>query len=236
MTAAVLERSPVPNDASLPGWPPAERRIPVLLVDPDPISRHVLTGVLRASPRIRLLAAVDRSDPSSWAGSLHRTPRVTVLCPGSRDDIPQEVRALRSRTAGVVVLGARWTRDSVCGALAAGAGACLVKEPDAVGLADAVAAVGAGHRVLAPSLLHALVEPSAPGPAADPRSALRVSRLSRREREVLALLADGVDTEQAAHRLCVSTATVKSHVSHSLTKLGVRNRLEAVLLLRSVLG
>jgi two-component system, NarL family, nitrate/nitrite response regulator NarL len=235
MTTAVLDRSSLLNRATRPGALPAEHRIPVLLVDPDPISRHVLTGVLRASPRVRLLAAVDRPDPSSWAGTLHRAPRVAVLCPGTRDDIPQEVRALRSRTAGVVVLGARWTRDTICAALAAGAGACLVKEPNAEGLADAVVAVGAGHSVLAPSLLHALVEPSAPGPAADPRAALRVSRLSRREREVLALLAEGVDTAQAARRLCVSTATVKSHVSHSLTKLGVHNRLEAVLLLRSVL-
>jgi len=235
MTAAVLEGTRPADPAATAPVPPGRGGIPVLLLDPDPISRHVLTGVLAGSCRVSLLAAVDPGATRSRTGR-SRDPGVAVLCPGNGDEVVGEVRALRSRGTGVIVLGSRWTREAVCGALAAGAGACLVKEPGAPGLVDAVVAVHAGHRVLAPALLRALVDPVSPSPAADPGAVRRVSLLSRREREVLAVLAQGAGTEEAARRLCVSRATVKSHVSHALTKLGVRSRLEAVLLLRSVLG
>jgi DNA-binding CsgD family transcriptional regulator len=57
--------------------------------------------------------------------------------------------------------------------------------------------------------------------------------LTDREHEVLSLLADGMSTVEAARSLGVSPATIKSHVSHALPKLGARNRLEAVLLIRN---
>lgn len=209
----------------------AATAIPVLLADSDPISRFVLTGVLAGSPRIRLTGAVDPVAAQTW--SLEGAG-MAIFCPGVGDDIPAQVRALRARGARVVVLGTHWTKDVVAEVLTAGAEGCLVKKPGADGLVDAVHAVHAGHRVLAPELLEVFVELAAPAP--DPEAAWRVSQLSSREHEVLAQLAEGASTDEVAHRLCVSRATVKSHVSHSLTKLGARSRLEAVLLVRSVLG
>lgn len=225
MTAHVLE-----HPDSSPG---ADVVTGVLLADPDPISRYVLTGVLAGSPRLHLTAATDLVVAQTW--SLDGVD-VVVLCPGVGDDAADHVRALRRRGCRVVVLGARWSKDDVARAIAAGAQACLVKQPGAGGLVDAVQAVHAGHRVLAPELLEVLVEPTAAPSGPDPDATRRVSRLSSREHQVLTLLADGCSTDEAASRLCVSRATVKSHVSHSLTKLGARSRLEAVLLVRSVLG
>ncbi|TDB91983.1 LuxR family transcriptional regulator [Micromonospora fluostatini] len=72
--------------------------------------------------------------------------------------------------------------------------------------------------------------------AAGQRARDRVGALTSREREVLSLLAGGMTTAEAAAALRISPTTVKSHVSHALPKLGVRNRMEAVLLAQRMLA
>jgi DNA-binding NarL/FixJ family response regulator len=98
--------------------------------------------------------------------------------------------------------------------------------------------VASGHVVLSPQLLGQCLQkkPASGGSPFGldgpvPLDTL-LATLTKREREVLDLLADGKSTAEAAEVLMLSAATVKSHVSHALSKLGVRNRLEAVLLMQ----
>ena len=108
-------------------------------------------------------------------------------------------------------------------ALEAGAIAYLLKDVSADDLARAIRAAHAGRATLSPEAAQALVETAnqPPAPGLD---------LTEREREVLALMIEGLNNTQIAGRLTVSPSTIKSHVSNILSKLGVASRTEAVTL------
>ncbi len=113
--------------------------------------------------------------------------------------------------------------DLVKNALEAGAIGYLLKDVSADVLAGAIRAAHAGRATLSPEAAQALVEtanqPAVPG-----------LDLTEREREVLALMVEGLNNTQIAGRLTVSSSTIKSHVSNILSKLGVSSRTEAVTL------
>jgi NarL family two-component system response regulator LiaR len=113
--------------------------------------------------------------------------------------------------------------DLVKTALEAGAIGYLLKDVSADELARAIRAAHAGRATLSPEAAQALVETSnlPPVPGLD---------LTEREREVLALMVEGLNNTQIAGRLTVSPSTIKSHVSNVLSKLGVSSRTEAVTL------
>jgi len=108
-------------------------------------------------------------------------------------------------------------------ALEAGAIAYLLKDVSADDLVRAIRAAHAGRATLSPEAAQALVEKAnqPPAPGLD---------LTEREREVLALMVEGLNNTQIAGRLTVSPSTIKSHVSNILSKLGVASRTEAVTL------
>jgi NarL family two-component system response regulator LiaR len=113
--------------------------------------------------------------------------------------------------------------DLVKNALEAGAIAYLLKDVSADDLVRAIRAAHAGRATLSPEAAQALVETAnqPPAPGLD---------LTEREREVLALMVEGLNNTQIAGRLTISPSTVKSHVSNILSKLGVASRTEAVTL------
>lgn len=113
--------------------------------------------------------------------------------------------------------------DLVKNALEAGAIAYLLKDVSADDLVRAIRAAHAGRATLSPEAAQALVETAnqPPVPGLD---------LTEREREVLALMVEGLNNTQIAGRLTVSPSTIKSHVSNILSKLGVASRTEAVTL------
>ncbi|MGE5643366.1 MAG: response regulator [Byssovorax cruenta] len=113
--------------------------------------------------------------------------------------------------------------DLVKNALEAGAIGYLLKDVSADELAGAIRAAHAGRATLSPEAAQALVETATqpPAPGLD---------LTEREREVLALMVEGLNNTQIAGRLTVSSSTIKSHVSNILSKLGVASRTEAVTL------
>lgn len=113
--------------------------------------------------------------------------------------------------------------DLVKNALEAGAIGYLLKDVSADELARAIRAAHAGRATLSPEAAQALVETAnlPPVPGLD---------LTEREREVLALMVEGLNNTQIAGRLTVSPSTIKSHVSSVLSKLGVASRTEAVAL------
>jgi len=119
--------------------------------------------------------------------------------------------------------------EHVYDALAAGASGFLLKDVTAERLFDAVRVVAAGEALLAPAITRRLItefarlRPRAPAPGA-------LAQLTPRETEVLRLLAEGLSNPELAGRLRVGEETVKTHVSRVLSKLGLRDRTQAVVL------
>ncbi len=127
----------------------------------------------------------------------------------------------------VIILTTFERDDYVFAALRNGASGFILKNAPPEQLIEAVRVVAAGNALLAPSVTRRIVEEFArrPAPAA---KADELDRLTEREIEVLRVIAEGLANSEIAKRLFVSETTVKSHVSSVLTKLGLRDRVQAV--------
>jgi DNA-binding NarL/FixJ family response regulator len=113
-------------------------------------------------------------------------------------------------------------------ALAAGASGFLLKDATAEALFEAVRVVARGDALLAPSVTRRLIAEFARLHPATPLQPDRIRELTPRETEVLRLIAEGLSNGDIAERLVVSEETIKTHVSRVLTKLGLRDRAQAV--------
>jgi DNA-binding NarL/FixJ family response regulator len=113
-------------------------------------------------------------------------------------------------------------------ALQAGASGFILKDISPEDLVAAVRTVADGGALLAPSVTRRLISRFAAPPSLDPSVVARLDRLTTREREVLVAVAGGSSNLEIAENLFVGAATVKSHVSSILTKLGLNNRAQAV--------
>ena len=129
----------------------------------------------------------------------------------------------------VVILTTFELDEYVFEALRAGASGFLLKDTDPVELLRAVRVVAEGEALLSPSVTRRLVEEYATRSRTTPLAA-ELDRLTDREREVVALAAEGLTNEEIAQRLVVSPATSKTHVSRAMIKLGVRDRAQLVVL------
>jgi DNA-binding NarL/FixJ family response regulator len=119
--------------------------------------------------------------------------------------------------------------DYVFGALRAGAAGFLLKDASPETLTAAIRAVADGHGLIAPEVTRRLIARFAAA-TPDPTRRHELERLSEREREVLLEVARGRSNGQIARRLFIEEATVKSHVSSVLLKLGLHSRVQAVIL------
>jgi DNA-binding NarL/FixJ family response regulator len=115
-------------------------------------------------------------------------------------------------------------------AMKTGASGFLLKDVPPERLADAVRVVAAGDALLAPAITRRLIEGFVRRPAPGTRGPTELSALTERELEVLKLVARGLSNTEIASSLYVSEATVKTHVTHILTKLALRDRVQAVVL------
>ncbi len=148
---------------------------------------------------------------------------VDLVMPGGGIAAVRDIRVASPNTQ-VVLLTSFEDAQQILAAVQAGALSCLLKDVDADALADAVRKAARGEAVLHPRvaghLMQALRRGAAPGTEV-------LESLSQREREVLALMAEGMSNQLIADRLGISDKTVKTHVSNVLSKLGVADRTQA---------
>jgi DNA-binding NarL/FixJ family response regulator len=120
--------------------------------------------------------------------------------------------------------------EYVYDALRAGASGFLLKDVPAEQLVDGIRLVAAGEALLAPSVTRRLIEEFSKGPRARQEKPAALEELTPRELEVFTLIARGMSNQEIAQDLIVSETTVKTHVARVLMKLGVRDRVQAVVL------
>lgn len=133
----------------------------------------------------------------------------------------------RLENVKVIILTTFDLDDYVFEAIRAGANGFLVKDTEPVELLRAVRAVVAGDALLSPSVTRRLIEEFATR-AKDPAGLPDLAALTDREREVVALVAGGLNNDEIAKRLIMSAATAKTHVSRAMIKLGARDRAQLV--------
>jgi DNA-binding NarL/FixJ family response regulator len=201
------------------------RPITVLIADDHPVVRQGLAVLLEVQDDIELVG--EASDGRAAVRmTIELTPDVLLLdlkLPGIDGlGVLNELRARGGHTRVLVLTsGASPTGPAL--ALQAGAAGFLYKDVDPDALVRAIRSVHDGHTVLASDAADLV----AARPGADSRG---IRSLTAREREVLAMLADGRSNREIARLLTVSEKTVKTHVSAILAKLGVADRTQAALL------
>ena len=129
----------------------------------------------------------------------------------------------------VVVLTTYELDEYVFEALRGGASAFLTKDVEPEALRDAVRTVASGQALLTPSVTRRVVDAFASA-VPEPKAPERLDLLTDREREVLALIAEGLSNDELAERLFVSRSTAKTHVSRILSKLAARDRAQLVVI------
>ena len=140
----------------------------------------------------------------------------------------RELLALQPE-ARVLILTTFEQDDYVFGALDAGASGFLLKRTRPEELIAAVHTVAAGEALLSPAVTRRVIERAARQPLPDTTAEERLGALTPREREVLTLIGGGLSNAEIASALVVEESTVKSHVKRVLRKLGVRDRVHAVI-------
>jgi DNA-binding NarL/FixJ family response regulator len=130
----------------------------------------------------------------------------------------------------VMILTTLENDENVFGALRAGATGFLVKDTEPMELLRAVRALARGEALLAPSVTLRVISELASYPDRERLSPVQLEELTPREREVMALVAEGLTNAEIAERLVVSPATARTHVSRTMVKLHARDRAQLVVL------
>jgi DNA-binding NarL/FixJ family response regulator len=209
--------------------------IRVLLADDQPLIRAGFRMFVEPDPEVEV---VGEAGTGREAVALARSARADVVLMDIRMPDMDGIEATRRIAAAedlagvrVLVLTTFENDDNVVLALRAGASGFLGKHVEPVDLLHAIRVVAAGEALLSPAATRGLVSRflSQPVPSALP-AALELGVLTDREREVLALVAYGLSNEEIAERLHLSPLTVKTHINRAMTKLGVRDRAQLVVI------
>ncbi|WP_372432142.1 MULTISPECIES: response regulator [Micromonospora] len=212
---------------------PSARPVRILLADDQPLLRTGFRMVLGAESDLDVVA---EAGDGVEAVELSRRLLPDVVLMDIRMPRMDGVAATRAIVDArlpvrVLVLTTFDLDEYVVGALRAGASGFLAKDVPAEDLIAAIRTVAGGDAVVTPRILRRLLDRFAellPDPAATPSAAL--SALTDREREVLVQVARGLSNAEIARVLSVSETTIKTHVGHVLTKLRLRDRVQAVVL------
>ncbi|HIZ34904.1 MAG TPA: response regulator transcription factor [Candidatus Ruania gallistercoris] len=216
--------------------------IRVALVDDQSLVRSGFAMVLSVEEDIEV---IGQASDGAEAVALIEAERPDVVLMDVQMPVLDGIEATRQVVADdlakVIILTTFDRDDYLFAALQAGASGFLLKNADPEELVGAIHAVADGHALLAPEMTVKVIARlaegersdatgSAPGPAtgAPPVVEAPIDPLTSRELDVLALLAEGMSNAEIATTLFVGEATVKTHVSHVLAKIGARDRVQAV--------
>ena len=206
--------------------------IRVLLADDQPLVRAGLEMIVDAAEGLELVGqAADGVEAVALAASA--SPDVVLMdvrMPGM-DGIEAAAHLVRAGSRAKILMLTTFDLDEyVYRAMRAGASGFLLKDASRDQLATAVRTVSAGEALLAPSITRRLVEDFCRRPAPDGATAEMTRQLTGRELEVVRLVAKGLSNAEIAGQLYLSDATVKSHIARVLAKLGLRDRVQIVVL------
>ena len=206
--------------------------IRVLVADDQALVRAGFRAILEAHEDLEVVGeAADGAEAITIGQELR--PDVVLMdvrMPGV-DGIEATRRLLRDGDGPRVLILTTFDLDEyVYEAMKAGASGFLLKDAPRDQLVGAVRTVAAGDALLAPALVRRLVEDFVRRPAPGARPPAEFEDLTERELEVLTLIARGLANAEIAARLFVSEATVRTHVTHILAKLRLRDRVQAVVL------
>jgi DNA-binding NarL/FixJ family response regulator len=205
----------------------------VLLVDDDELTRTGFRLIIESDRNLTVVGeAADGQEATHLARALR--PDVVLMdirMPGM-DGLEATRRIVEEAEDGprVLILTTFELDEYVFGALRAGASGFLLKRSSPEVLIEGIKVVAAGDGLLAPSVTRRLIQEFARQPALPAASAAPLEALTQREREVLALVGAGLSNGELAARLFISEATVKTHIKRILMKLGLRDRIQAVVL------
>jgi DNA-binding NarL/FixJ family response regulator len=206
--------------------------IRILVADDQALVRAGFRAILETQDDLEVVGeAADGAEAVAIGRELR--PDVVLMdirMPGL-DGIEATKRLLRDGDGPRILMLTTFDLDEyVYEAMKAGASGFLLKDAPRDQLVGAVRTVAAGDALLAPALVRRLVEDFVRRPAPGARPPAELDDLTERELEVLTLIAHGLANAEIAARLFVSEATVRTHVTHILAKLGLRDRVQAVVL------
>jgi DNA-binding NarL/FixJ family response regulator len=211
----------------------ADTQIRVAIVDDDPLVRAALTMMLRGASDIEIVG--EAADGESGVALVGRE-RPDVVLLDIRMPVMDGLEATAALVAAggpsrIIVLTTFDADEYVARALGGGASGFLLKDTPSDRLLDAVRVAAAGEALIAPSITRRLIEQFArgaqPGPGAVPPA---LAELTGRELDVLRLVARGLSNAEIAAELVLGENTIKTHVAHVFAKLGLRDRVQAVVL------
>ncbi|SDZ79684.1 response regulator [Microbulbifer marinus] len=209
----------------------------VMVVDDQALVRRGFALVLDNEPDIQVVAEAGTGVEAIEAAREHqpdiilmdiRMPEMDGLEATARLLQTEERAEAGDTTCRVIILTTFDPDEYVFRALQAGASGFVLKDIPPEALVEAVRTVADGGAMLAPGITQRLISQFAQKLGAGRNLAERLERLTTREREVLAAIADGKSNAEIAEALFIGAATVKTHVSSVLSKLGLRDRAQAV--------
>jgi DNA-binding NarL/FixJ family response regulator len=204
--------------------------IRVLLVDDHALARTGFRMVLDAEPDIEVVGeAANGTQAIHSAGRLHPDVVLMDVRMPELDGIAA-TREVANDSTKVLILTTFDLDDYVYDSLAAGASGFLLKDAGPEQLTEAIRVVAAGDALLAPSVTRRLIDDVVGAGRRRLARPPELDELTPRELEVLRLVAAGLSNAEIAERLVVEETTVKTHVSRLLAKLGLRDRVQAVIL------
>ena len=209
--------------------------IRLVIADDQALVRDGFCSILNREPDIEVVA--EAADGAQAVAAVTRTrPDVALLDVRMpvMDGLQATRRILAAPGAPRVLMLTTFDADEyVYEALRGGASGFLLKDIRSGQLVEAVRTVAAGQSLLSPTITRRLIERFilvGPATPASARQSRELGELTPREREVLLLIAEGLSNAEIGQRLYISETTVKTHVTHILQKLGLRDRVQAVVL------